>query len=65
MYLIIYFGSVMACSMVPRLGNYSVILTNWIVENNNTQSDALFCKWPPYNMVTSDHLRTAINPSQS
>ncbi|XP_050064983.1 uncharacterized protein LOC114131173 [Aphis gossypii] len=43
---------------------YSVIPTNWIVKNNESQSDSLFCKWPPYK-VTSDHLKKAITPSQS
>ncbi|XP_025423218.1 uncharacterized protein LOC112692691 isoform X2 [Sipha flava] len=43
---------------------YSVIPTNWLVENKDSQSDSLFCKWPPYK-VTSDHLKKAISPSQS
>ncbi|KAL5239583.1 hypothetical protein ACI65C_006993 [Semiaphis heraclei] len=51
----------------PDLKEYSVIPTNWIVENNDSQSsqsNAIFCKWPPYK-ITSDHLRKAISPLQS
>jgi len=48
----------------PDLKEYSVIPTNWIVENNDSQSTAVFCKWPPYK-VTSDHLKKAISPLQS
>lgn len=47
----------------PESKEYSVIPTNWIIKND-TNNDAIFCKWPPYK-VTSDHLRNAINPVQS
>lgn len=40
-----------------------MIPTNWMVENNDGQSNALFCKWPPYK-VTSDHLKEGESPSQ-
>lgn len=53
-------------AIFPETKNYSVIPSNWILqETKNKNQKITFCQWPPKMDVTSDDLKAAIDPSPS